>query len=39
LQELYENFRYDPTFVNQLSKYYFEKGNYAKSLDYAKEAL
>lgn len=39
LQELYVNFSYDPTYTSLLSKYYFEKHNYKKALDYAREAL
>lgn len=38
-EELYEHFGYDPLYANLLSKFYFEKGNYAKSLDYAKQEL
>ena len=39
LQELYNQFNYEPRYANMLSSYYFEKGNYKKSLEYAKEAL
>jgi transglutaminase-like putative cysteine protease/predicted Zn-dependent protease len=39
LEELYDHFGYDPLYAGLLSKYYYEKGNYAKSLDYAKQQL
>lgn len=39
LEELYNHFGSDPKFVNILSKYYFEKANYKKALEYAKEGL
>jgi tetratricopeptide (TPR) repeat protein len=39
LEELYNHFGSDPKFVNVLSTYYYEKRNYKKALDYAKEAL
>jgi len=39
LEELYQQFGYDPVYVNALSRYYFEKRNYKKSFEYAKEAL
>jgi transglutaminase-like putative cysteine protease/predicted Zn-dependent protease len=39
LEKLYDESGYDPTFTNKLSKYYFEKRDYNKSLQYAQEAL
>lgn len=39
LEEIYKHFGSDPGFVSSLSKYYFEKGDYKKSLEYAKEML
>lgn len=39
LKELYTQFPYDPRFATDLSTYYFEKQDYAKSLEYSLQAL
>lgn len=39
LKKQYDDHPYDPKIVNSLSKYYYEKRDYAHSLQYANEAL
>ena len=39
IRELQAFAGYDPTYINQLSKHYFEQQNYSKALDYAMQAL
>ncbi len=39
LNQVYNSFNYDPSFANDISKYYFSNQNYLKALDYANQAL